>query len=76
MKIRTLDHVNSHWADGRHFSAGAGAVTEVDDADKDAVAHMRHLVRIGLAEIVKDEPVKDGESRRPGRPRRQSDGEA
>lgn len=62
MKVKILDQVNSHWQDGRHFSAGAGTETWVDDDDKDAVAHMKALVKVGLAEIVKDEP------KRPGRP--------
>lgn len=56
MKIRILEQVNSHWSDGRHFSAGVGTVTTVDDADKDAVAHFKHLVKAGLAEVVKEEP--------------------
>lgn len=90
MKIRTLDQVNSRWTDGRHFSAGAGATTEVDDADADAVAHMMHLVKTGQAVLLDDEPepVKDEAQERPaqqepkpeparraGRPRRAVDGE-
>lgn len=72
MKIRTLDHVNSHWSDGRHLSAGAGAELYADDADTDAVAHLQHLVATGLAEAVAD-PEPDAEPepeqrRGPGRP--------
>lgn len=87
MKIRTLDQVNSRWTDGRHFAAGAGAVTEVDDSDTDAVAHMRYLVATGQAVLVEDEPepvkdtppAKDGgapePTRRTSRARRTADGE-
>jgi hypothetical protein len=61
MKIRTLDHVNSHWSDGRHLSAGQGAELVADDADTDAVAHLQHLVATGQAEVV-DEPEPDPEA--------------
>jgi hypothetical protein len=57
MKIKWLGQVNSHWTDGRHFSAMEGGETVVDDGDKDLVAHMKYLVKAGLGEVVKDEPA-------------------
>ena len=58
MKVKILQQVNSHWTDGRHLSASVGTVRVADDADKDAVAHLKYLVTSGQAEVVKDEPVK------------------
>jgi hypothetical protein len=56
MKIRTITQVNSRWLDGRTYAAGEGTVTVVDDRDRDAVAHMRHLAATGQVEILDDEP--------------------
>jgi hypothetical protein len=56
MKIRTITQVNSRWLDGRTYAAGEGTVTVVDDRDRDAVAHMHHLVATGQVEILDDDP--------------------
>jgi hypothetical protein len=56
-----LTQVNSRWHDGRAYSAMEGTVAVVDDADADAVAHMKHLVSAGQAEMVKDDPEPEPE---------------
>ncbi len=56
MRITTLDHVNGRTSDGRVYSAGAGAVTDVDDDDAGMVALMRDLAKAGLVEIAEPKP--------------------
>jgi hypothetical protein len=62
MRIRTITQVNSRWADGRTYAAGEGTVSVVDDADHDAVAHMRYLARVGQVEILAEDPEPEEES--------------
>lgn len=52
MRIRTLDQVHGRTADGRVYSAGEGAVTDVDDDDNGMVDLMRQLAKAGLVEII------------------------
>lgn len=49
MEIEVVRQVNSRWSDGRTFAAMPGRRVTVDDADVDAVAHMRHLIEVGDA---------------------------
>jgi alkanesulfonate monooxygenase SsuD/methylene tetrahydromethanopterin reductase-like flavin-dependent oxidoreductase (luciferase family) len=53
MEFEVVNQVQSRWTDGRTFSAMPGRRVTVDDADTDAVAHMRHLVTAGDAVEIK-----------------------
>jgi hypothetical protein len=61
MRIRTITQVNSRWLDGRTYAAGEGTVSVVDDADHDAVAHMRYLATTGQVEILAEDPEPEPE---------------
>jgi hypothetical protein len=61
MRIRTITQVNSRWLDGRTYSAGEGTVSVVDDADVDAVGHMRYLAATGQVEILAEDPEPEPE---------------
>jgi len=54
MRIRTKDQVNGRTSDGRVYSAGEGAVTDVDDDDEGMVALFKDFVARGVAEIVEE----------------------
>ncbi len=56
MRIKTRGHVNGRTADGRVYSAGEGAVTEIDDNDEGMVALMRGLAAEGQVDIIEPEP--------------------
>jgi hypothetical protein len=65
MRITTNDQVNARTADGRVYSAGAGAVTDVDDDDKGMVAMFRDLAATGLVDIAGDDEDVDEEESEP-----------
>jgi SAP domain len=56
MEFEVVNQVQSRWTDGRTFSAMPGRRVTVDDADTDAVAHMRHLAAAG--DVIEIKPKK------------------
>jgi hypothetical protein len=62
MRITTNDQVNARTADGRVYSAMAGATTDVDDDDENMVAMFRDLAARGLVGIAGDDEDVDEES--------------
>jgi hypothetical protein len=61
VKVRTLQQVNERARDGRVFSAGQGAVWDVDDADTDMVDLARSMAARQLAEILGAEAEPEAE---------------
>jgi hypothetical protein len=55
MEIDVVRQINSRWRDGRTLSAMEGRRITVDDADIDAVAHLKALIASGDAVEVKKE---------------------
>jgi len=62
MYIKTLQQVNARTLDGRVYSAGEGAVTEIDDDDAGMVGLAKGLIASGQAEHYGDAGTVDGDS--------------
>lgn len=56
MKIRTKDFTSGRTFDGRVYSAMAGTVTVVDDADEGMVTLMKQFAAAGAVEIIGEQP--------------------